>query len=79
MRIINQEIPTEQKEILDKALKVMQQALSITKEKDNYLDFDIMTLRILLKYKITIEVTEKELNEFTKKEGVDFPEYFWRK
>ena len=45
MRIINQEIPTEQKEILDNALKVMQQALSITKEKDNYLDFDIITLR----------------------------------
>ena len=75
MKTIHQEIPKEQKEILDTALQAMQKILTLTKEKDNHLDFDIMTLRDLLKYKISIEVTQKELDEFSVKNGIDFPEY----
>lgn len=79
MRTIYQEIPQEQKDILDTALQSMQKILSLTKEKDNYLDFDIMTLRALLKYKISVEVTQEELDKFTTTNQIDFPEYFWHK
>ena len=79
MRKIQQEIPQEQKDILDNALQAMQKILSLTKEKDNYLDFDIMTLKALLNYKILVEVNEEELDKFSITNGIDFPEYFWRK
>lgn len=78
MRTIHQEIPQEQKDILDNALQAMQKILSITKEKDNHLDFDILTLRALLNYKINIEISQEDLDKFTSRNGIDFPEYFFR-
>ena len=79
MRTIHQEIPQEQKDILDNALKVMQQALLITKNKDSHLNFDIDTLRALLKYKIEVVLTDVEFDNFTSDNGVDFPEYIFKK
>ena len=42
-------------------------------EHDKY--FDIYSLRGLMKYKVSVELTDYEYNNFTSKHGVDFPEY----
>lgn len=72
---VSQKLPKSQVEILLHGLKMLKTAYTLTKEKDNYLDFDIMTLEALLKYNVVIELKEGEFNNFTKTEGIDFPEY----
>lgn len=72
---IQQQLPPSQVEILQHALKVLQTSLQLTKEKDNHLDFDIMTLQALLKYNVKIELSKTALDKFSTTEGIDFPDY----
>jgi len=71
-----QEIPEAQKAIIQKALASLCEELK--KEgnlSESYEKFDATVLHSLLNYKVFVEFSEKELNEFTSKNGVDFPMY----
>lgn len=72
---IQQKLPQSQVDILLHALKVLKLSYTLTKEKDNFLDFDIMTLEALLKYNVVVELEKGEFDKFTMKEGIDFPNY----
>lgn len=74
MKIV-QKLPKSQVDILLHGLKVLKTAYTLTKEKDNYLDFDIMTLEALLKYNVVIEMEKSQHDKFSTTEGIDFPEY----
>ncbi len=72
---VSQKLPKSQVDILLHGLKVLKLSYTLTKEKDNYLDFDIMTLEALLKYDVVIELKKSQLDKFSTTEGIDFPEY----
>ena len=74
MKIV-QKLPKEQIDILLHGLQVLQLSYALTKEKDNYLDFDIMTLKALLKYDVVIELKKSQHDKFSTTEGIDFPKY----
>jgi hypothetical protein len=74
MKIV-QKLPKSQVDILLHGLKVLKLSYTLTKEKDNYLDFDIMTLEALLKYDVVIELKKSQHDKFSTTEGIDFPEY----
>ena len=74
MKIL-QKLPPSQIEILLHGLKVLKLSYSLTKEKDNYLDFDILTLETLLKYDVVVELNKSQLDNFTTTEGIDYPIY----
>ena len=72
---VSQKLPKEQVDILLHGLKVLKLSYALTKEKDKYLDFDIMTLEALLKYDVVIEMEKETYDKFSRTEGIDFPEY----
>lgn len=72
---ISQTLPKSQVEILLHGLKMLKTAYQLTQEKDNYLDFDIMTLEALLRYDVVIELQEGEYDKFSTINGIDFPQY----
>ena len=76
MKII-QTIPEGQKSIIKKALAHLEDALKQINDSEtaNFLLHDILTLKSLLKYKVVVELTTKEMDKFTAVNGVDFPIY----
>jgi hypothetical protein len=74
MKIV-QKLPQSQIDILLHGLKVLKLSYALTKEKDNYLDFDIMTLEALLKHDVVIEMEKETYDKFSTTEGIDFPKY----
>lgn len=68
-------IPREQKDILAKAIGLLEDAVKKVGLNDEYLMFDLTTLKALLNYEISVSLTDKEKQSFTSKNGIDFPEY----
>jgi hypothetical protein len=68
-------IPHSQKEILKKAIDLLQDAVVKIGSTDEYLMFDLATLKALLNYEIGVALTEQEKERFTYQNGIDFPEY----
>ena len=75
--MIKQEIPKDQKDILIKALNVLRD--KIEKDGDSFdrdcTLFDIGTLKALLTYETSIQISEEDKLHFSFKHGMDFPEY----
>jgi hypothetical protein len=80
MKIV-QKLPDAQVEILKEALKVLSATLKVVdsegeNEKIQHKEFDITTLLGMLNgNEVKIELTQDSFDEFTMKNGVDFPEY----
>jgi hypothetical protein len=80
---ISQVIPTEQKAIILYALEKREQQLKEDLKKYNGTDseimahelFDILTLKALFKYEISVGLSNKQLDIFTSVNGIDFPIY----
>lgn len=68
-------IPKEQKDILKKAIDLLQDAVVKIGSTDEYLMFDLVTLKTLLNYEVGVALTEQEKERFTYQNGIDFPEY----
>lgn len=68
-------IPTGQKDILAKAIGLLEGAVKNLGLNDEHLMFDLTTLKALLNYEISVSLTEQEKQSFTSKNGIDFPEY----
>ncbi len=68
-------IPHSQKEILKKAIDLLQDAVVKIGSTDEYLMFDLVTLKALLNYEVGVALTEQEKERFTYQNGIDFPEY----
>ena len=77
MRTIKQVIPQEQKDIIVNALSILQKMYDTlpAESQSQFMTFDIVTLRSLMKYNISVELTDKEFGSFSINNGVDFPEY----
>ena len=76
MKIV-QTIPAGQKDVIKKALAHLEDALLDVNDSEttNFLLHDILTLKSLLKYKVVVVLTTKEMDNFTANNGVDFPIY----
>lgn len=78
---IIQEIPQAQKDIITQAIVNLQRNLEILSDLNNenmtisHLQHDLKTLKSLMFYKINVELTQKEFDQFTMTNGIDFPEY----
>lgn len=81
---ITQELPQSQKDIILKSLLLREAHLKklIEDFKGHSLEeefarevFDITTLIGMMKYDVSVTMTEKEQGEFTAYNGVDYPEY----
>jgi hypothetical protein len=81
---ITQELPKSQKYIILKSLLLREAHLKklIEDFKGHSLEeefasevFDIKTLIGMIKYDVSVTMTEKEQGEFTAYNGVDYPEY----
>ena len=81
---ITQELPQSQKDIILKSLLLREAHLKklIEDFKGHSLEeefarevFDITTLIGMIKYDVSVTMTEKEQGEFTAYNGVDYPEY----
>jgi hypothetical protein len=81
---ITQELPQSQKDIILKSLLLREAHLKklIEDFKGHSLEeefarevFDIKTLIGMIKYDVSVTMTEKEQGEFTAYNGVDYPEY----
>ena len=81
---ITQALPILQKEIIIKSLRQREKYLkgifnefkgSVITEDVHHELFDITTLIAMLKYDVVVSMTEKESDEFTSKNGVDYPKY----
>lgn len=73
-----QTLPKEQTAIIKKALEVYRDSLQKVNSDDDILQteiFDTLVLQSLIGYKVNIELTAKEVKDFTSKNGVDFPEF----
>jgi hypothetical protein len=68
-------IPHSQKVILKKAIELLENAVSKVGTTDEYLIFDLTTLKALLNYEFGVALTDQERESFTSKNGIDFPEY----
>ena len=68
-------IPHSQKLILKKAIDLLQDAVVKIGSTDEYLMFDLVTLKALLNYEVGVALTEQEKERFTYQNGIDFPEY----
>jgi hypothetical protein len=68
-------IPKGQKDILKKAIDLLQDAVVKIGSTDEYLMFDLVTLKALLNYEVGVALTDQEKERFTYQNGVDFPEY----
>lgn len=81
MKNIEVKLPKEQVSILIDALEDYQQSMKskadipfgMKKEDYHHKVFDITTLLALLKYEVSITLTEQQLDSFTADNGVDFP------
>lgn len=81
---ISQALPIAQKDIIIKSLRQREKYLKgiIDEFKGNVIPedihhelFDIITLIGMLKYDVVVSMTEKENEQFTSKNGVDYPKY----
>ena len=81
---ITQELPQSQKDIILKSLllreahlkKLIEDFKGCTLEEEFAREvFDITTLIGMIKYDVSVTMTEKEQGEFTAYNGVDYPEY----
>tara|TARA_R110002051_G_scaffold194811_1_gene263025 strand:- start:705 stop:1244 length:540 start_codon:yes stop_codon:yes gene_type:complete len=75
---VSQVVPNAQIEIVKKALDVYKNTLKKVETDDTVIQyeiFDTTVLKGLFNSKVTIELTENEYNNFTSKNGVDFPQY----
>lgn len=68
-------IPQGQKAILKKGIELLENAVSKVGTTNEYLEFDLLTLKSLLNYEIGVALTDQEKESFTSKNGIDFPEY----
>jgi hypothetical protein len=68
-------IPQGQKMILKKAIELLENAVSKVGTTNEYLEFDLLTLKTLLNYEIGVALTDQEKESFTSRNGIDFPEY----
>jgi len=71
-------IPKAQKKIIQKALNFYKQSaedLMEEGEEKNYLIFDLTSLDAIMNYEVKVGLTDKEEENFTVKEGIDFPMY----
>lgn len=68
-------IPQGQKEILKKAIDLLQDAVLKIGSTNEYLMFDLVTLKALLNYEVSVSLTDQEKERFTYQNGIDFPEY----
>ena len=79
MTTIHTQIPPAQVQILKYALGTLEASMKALKHSDSidiqHLEHDIITLRAILDYDITVSMTEQQRNSFTAVNGVDFPIY----
>lgn len=68
-------IPYGQKLILKKAIELLENAVSKVGTTNEYLEFDLLTLKTLLNYEVGVALTDQEKESFTSNNGIDFPEY----
>lgn len=76
--VYQQEIPQGQKEILKKALSHYLHSVKAIKDENQekfHLEHDIFVLERLMNYELTVNLTDKEMDNFTSDNGVDFPIY----
>lgn len=76
---VKTKIPVEQKEILIDALSILEVALRALKTEEDavhYKIFDIQTLKALFREsELEVSLPLKNFNEFTHRNGIDFPNY----
>ena len=44
-------------------------------ESESYKIFDLMTLEALMNYDIKVDISDKDKENFSRKNGIDFPKY----
>ena len=75
------EIPQGQRDVIKKALNFYLSSLENIgiqlDDEANYMHFDLLQLRGMMDYPISIEISDDEKRKFTGKYGVDFPEYIY--
>lgn len=79
--IIQTKIPKEQKEIIRQALINLENQIELINKlntqsiEDNFIKHDLHVLKSLLAYDIIVQLAPKQKENFTFKEGIDFPEW----
>jgi hypothetical protein len=79
--LVLQSLPESQKEIIIEALALLEAKYAAFYERNesdieaSQKCFDALVLKAMMKYDVNIVLSEKQLDNFTADNGVDFPEF----